>query len=130
METYRMKGIYGEGDVYVLKTIEDWDEYEKLCRERNSDFLQYNPNFFSLKEDFEKYIGKVWQDKEQLRYTYNDEPVYVEYKVIAIEDNNPMMDWYWIVQNVDDDRDVKSILANSYDLENGIKNLNKVGTGT
>lgn len=121
METYRMKGIYGEGDVYVLKTIEDWDEYEKLCRERNSDFLQYNPNFFSFKEDFEKYIGKVWQDKEQLRYTYNDEPVYVEYKVIAIEDNNPMMDWYWIVQNVDDDRDIKSILANSCDLKNGIK---------
>ena len=120
METYRMKGIYGEGDVYVLKTIKDWDEYEKLCRERNSDFLKYNPNFFSLKEDFEKYIGKVWQDKEQLRYTYNDEPVYVEYKVIAIEDNNPMMDWYWIVQNVDDDRDVKSILANSCDLKNGI----------
>ena len=121
MEIYRMKGIYGEGDVYVLKTIEDWDEYEKLCRERNSDFLQYNPNFFSFKEDFEKYIGKVWQDKEQLRYTYNDEPVYVEYKVIAIEDNNPMMDWYWIVQNVDDDRDIKSILANSCDLKNGIK---------
>ena len=121
METYRMKGIYGEGDVYVLKTIEDWDEYEKLCRGRNSDFLQYNPNFFSFKEDFEKYIGKVWQDKEQLRYTYNGEPVYVEYKVIAIEDNNPMMDWYWIVQNVDDDRDVKSILANSCDLKDGIK---------
>ena len=121
METYRMKGICGEGDVYVLKTIEDWDEYEKLCKERNSDFLKYNPNFFSFKEDFEKYIGKVWQDKEQLRYTYNDEPVYVEYKVIAIEDNNPMMDWYWIVQNVDDDRDVKSILANSCDLKNGIK---------
>ena len=121
METYRMKGIYGEGDVYVLKNIEDWDEYEKLCRERNSDFLKYNPNFFSFKEDFEKYIGKVWQDKNQLRYTYNGVPVYVEYKVIAIEDNNPMMDWYWIVQNVDDDRDVKSILANSCDLENGIK---------
>ena len=121
METYRMKGIYGEGDVYVLKTIEDWDEYEKLCKERNSDFLKYNPNFFSFKEDFEKYIGKTWQDKEQLRYTYNGVPVYVEYKVIAIEDNNPMMDWYWIVQNVDDDRDVKSILANSCDLENGIK---------
>lgn len=121
METYRMKGIYGEGDVYVLKTIEDWDEYEKLCKERNSDFLKYNPNFFSFKEDFEKYIGKTWQDKEQLRYTYNGVPVYVEYKVIAIEDNNPMMDWYWIVQNVDDDRDVKSILANSCDLKDGIK---------
>ena len=121
MEIYRMKGIYGEGDVYVLKTIEDWDEYEKLCREKNSDFLKYNPNFFSFKEDFEKYIGKIWKDKDQLRYTYNGVPVYVEYKVIAIEDNNPMMDWYWIVQNVDDDRDIKTILVNSYDLENGIK---------
>ena len=120
METYKMKGIYGEGDVYVLKTIEDWDEYEKLCRGRNSDFLKYNPNFFSFKEDFEKYIGKIWQDKDQLRYTYNGVPVYVEYKVIGIEDNNPMMDWYWIVQNVDDERDIKSILANSCDLENGI----------
>ena len=117
METYRMKGIYGEGDVYALKTIEDWDEYEKLCRER----IKYNPNFFSFKEDFEKYIGKIWKDKDQLRYTYNSVPVYVEYKVIAIEDNNPMMDWYWIVQNVDDDRDIKTILVNSYDLENGIK---------
>ena len=97
METYRMKGIYGEGDVYVLKTIEDWDEYEKLCKERNSDFLKYNPNFFSFKKDFEKYIGKTWQDKEQLRYTYNGVPVYVEYKVIAIEDNNPMMDWFPLI---------------------------------
>ena len=120
METYRMKGIYGEGDVYILKTMEDWDEYEKLCREKNSDFLKYNPNFFSFKEDFEKYIGKVWQDKEQLRYTYNGVPVYVEYKVIGLEDNGPMMDWYWIVQNVDDDRDIKSILANSWDLINGL----------
>ena len=121
METYKMKGIYGEGDVYVLKTMEDWDEYEKLCREKDTDFLKWNPNFFSFKEDFKKYIGKTWEDHNQLRYTFNDIPVYEEYKVIGIEDNNPMMDWYWIVQNVDDDRDIKTILVNSYDLENGIK---------
>ena len=120
METYKMKGIYGEGDVYVLKTMEDWDEYEKLCREKDTDFLKWNPNFFSFKEDFKKYIGKTWEDHNQLRYTFNGIPVYEEYKVIGIEDNNPMMDWYWIVQNVDDDRDVKSILANSYDLINGL----------
>ena len=120
METYKMKGIYCEGDVYVLKTMEDWDEYEKLCREKDPDFLKWNPNFFSFKEDFKKYIGKTWEDHNQLRYTFNDIPVYEEYKVIGIEDNNPMMDWYWIVQNVDDDRDIKSILANSCDLENGI----------
>ena len=121
METYKMKGIYGEGDVYVLKTMEDWDEYEKLCREKDPDFLKQNPNFFSFKEDFKKYIGKTWEDHSQLRYTFNDIPVYEEYKVIGIEDNNPMMDWYWIVQNLDDDRDVKSILVNSLDLKDGIK---------
>ena len=56
-----------------------------------------------------------------MRYTFNGVPVYVEYKVIGVEDNGPMMDWYWIVQNVDDERDVKSILVNSWDLKEGIK---------
>ena len=120
METYSMKGIYGEDDVYVLKTMDDWDEYERLCREKDPDFLKWNPNFFSFKEDFKKYIGKTWEDHNQLRYTFNDIPAYEEYKVIGIEDNNPMMDWYWIVQNLDDDRDVKSILVNSCDLVNGL----------
>ena len=121
MEIYRQNGIYGEGDVYVLKTMEDWDDYEKVCREEDPDFLKWNPNFFAFKEEFREFIGKIWQDKDQLRYTYNGEPVYVEYRVIAIEDNKPWMDWYWIVQNVDDDRDIKYILGNSWDLKNGIK---------
>ena len=121
MKTYTMKGIYGEGTVYVMETLEDWDEYEKLLKSNDSEFLKRNPNFYAIKEEFKEYIGKIWQDKEQLRYTLNGVPVYVEYKVIGIEDNNPMMDWYWIVQNVDDDRDVKSILTNSWDLKEGIK---------
>ena len=121
MEIYRQNGIYCEGDVYVLKTMEDWDEYEKVCREKDQDFLKWNPNFFAFKEEFKEFIGKIWKDKDQLRYTYNGEPVYVEYRVIAIEDNKPWMDWYWVVQNVDDDRDIKYILGNSWDLKNGIK---------
>lgn len=120
MQTYIEKGIYGEGEVYVLKTMEDWDEYEKMLKDEGPDFLNYDPNFYSFKEDFKKYIGKIWQDKNQLRYTYNGVPVYVEYKVIAIEDDYAMLDWYWIVQNVDDDRDIKHILANSTELEEGI----------
>lgn len=109
METYIQNGIYGEGIVYVLKTIEDWDIYEKLSRDKDPDFLKYNPNFFSFKEEFKKYIGKIWQDKKQLRYKYNGIPVYVEYKIIAIEDNKPWMDWYWVAQNVDDERDIQYI---------------------
>ena len=122
MKTYTTKGIYGEDDVYVLETLEDWDEYEKVLKDIDKDFIiKYNPNFYSFKEDFKKYIGKIWQDKDQLRYRFNGIPVYEEYKVIAIEDDNANLDWYWVVQNVDDDRDIKYVLANSWYMQNGIK---------
>ena len=124
MKIYKEKSLFipgAEGNVYVLETMEDWDEYEKILKEMDQDFLKWNPNFYSFKEDFKKYIGKIWQDKNQLRYMFNGEPVYVEYKVIALEDDNPNMDWYWVVRNVDDDRDVKRVLANSWDMQNGIK---------
>jgi hypothetical protein len=124
MKIYTEKSLFipgAEGNVYVLETMEDWDEYEKILKEMDQDFLKWNPNFYSFKKDFKKYIGKIWQDKNQLRYMFNGEPVYVEYKVIALEDDNPNMDWYWVVRNVDDDRDVKRVLANSWDMQNGIK---------
>ena len=122
MKTYTTKGIYGEDTVYVLETLEDWDEYEKVLKDIDKDFItKYNPNFYSFKEDFKKYIGKIWQDKDQLRYRFNGVPVYEEYKVIAIEDDNANLDWYWVVQNVDDDRDIKYVLANSWYMQNGIK---------
>lgn len=122
MKTYTAKGICGEDTVYVLETLEDWDEYEKILKDIDKDFItKYNPNFYSFKEDFKKYIGKIWQDKNQLGYRINGKPVYVEYKVIAIEDDNANMDWYWVVQNVDDDRDIKYINGNSWDMPNGIK---------
>ena len=124
MKIYTEKSLFipgTEGNVYVIETIEDWDEYEKILKDEDQDFLKWNPNFYSFKDDFKKYIGKIWQDKNQLRYMFNGEPVYVEYKVIALEDDDPNMDWYWVVQNVDDDRDIKRVLANSYDMQNGIK---------
>ena len=124
MKIYKEKSLFipgAEGNIYVLETMEDWDEYEKILKDEDPDFLKWNPNFYSFKEDFKKYIGKIWQDKNQLRYMFNGEPVYVEYKVIALEDDDPNMDWYWVVQNVDDDRDVKRVLANSWDMQNGIK---------
>lgn len=122
MKTYETKGIIGEDTVYVLETLEDWDEYEKILKDIDKDFItKYNPNFYSFKEDFKKYIGKIWRDKNQLRYRINGRPVYMEYKVIAIEDDYANMDWYWVVQNVDDDRDIKYINGNSWDMRNGIK---------
>ena len=124
MKIYKEKSLFipgAEGNIYVLETMEDWDEYEKILKDEDPDFLKWNPNFYSFKKDFKKYIGKIWQDKNQLRYMFNGEPVYVEYKVIALEDDDPNMDWYWVVRNVDDDWDVKRVLANSWDMQNGIK---------
>lgn len=121
MKTYKETGVYGEGDVYVLETLEDWDDYEKICKEQDTGFINWNPNFYAFKKEFESYIGKIWEDKNQLRYTYNGNPVYVEYKVIGIEDNYAQMDWYWVVKNTKDENDIKYILANSWDLFNGLK---------
>ena len=89
--------------------MEDWDELERIKRSKSPEFPKWTPAFFDIKEDFRKFIGKIWQDKEKLRYLYNGEPVYVQYRIIAIEDNDPMADFYWVVQNVDDDRDIKYI---------------------
>ena len=125
MKIYTEKSLFipgAEENVYVLETMEDWDEYEKILNDIGENYIkECNPNFYSFKEDFKKYIGKIWQDKKQLRYKVNGKPVYVEYKVIALEDDFANLDWYWVLQNVDDDRDFKYVLANSWDMQNGIK---------
>lgn len=111
MKTYKGKHfIYGiECTDYVLETLSDWDEYEKLLKE-NPNFSKVNPNFYSFKEDFEKYHGRIWKDSR------TDE----RYRVIGIEDSNTADDWYWIVENLDDPRDTMYILANSWDLVEGL----------
>jgi len=113
MRIYTHKGIYGEGESYVMETLEDFDEYEKILKDRDS--LKYNPNFYEFKEDFKKYIGKIWEDRDNIRYCFNGTPVYPQYKLIAIEDDSPNADWYWVAQNVDDDRDFKYLLCNCPD---------------
>ena len=122
MKKYKCKGLlYGEGPVYVLESLEDWNEYEKICKEENPDFIKLNPNFYAIKEEFKEYIGRVWEDKSEIRYKLNGKPVYKEYYVVGVEDNCPWMDWYWILQNIDDPKDIKNILVNSHDLKNGLK---------
>ena len=122
MKKYKCKGLlYSEGTVYVLESLEDWDEYEKIYKEENPDFLKQNPNFYVIKEEFKEYIGRVWEDKSEIRYKLNGRAVYKGYDVVGVEDNCPWMDWYWILQNIDDPKDIKNILVNSHDLKNGLK---------
>jgi len=121
MKIYKQNGMYGEGNVYLLETLEDWDEYEKICKEQDPDFPKWNPNFYAIKEEFKEYISRIWEDKSAIRYKLNGIPVYKEYYVVGVEDNCPWMDWYWKVQNVDNPNDVQFLLVNSHDLQEGIK---------
>lgn len=122
MEIYKENGIYGEGDVYVLKSLEDFDEYEKLLESEEEGYIKkYNPNFYAFKEEFIQYIGKIWKDKNKRIYTLNGVPKYKEYKVIAIEDNLSWADWYWLLQNTQNEKDIKYLLANGSDLKDGLK---------
>ena len=100
---------------YALYTLDDWDEYEKILK-KNGDFLN---TFYSFKEDFIKYIGKTWTNKYDYSHTKKGAPV-ANYKVIGMEDNNAMLDWYFIVQNIEDENDIQYVLVNSTDIEEGL----------
>lgn len=102
-----------EGTVYVMETPEDFDKYAEMLGDECIRDCQ--PNFYVFKDEFTKYKDRIWQDKSQLRYEFNGMPKYEEYKVIAIEDNTPCYDWYWVVQNTDDERDIKYINVLMFD---------------
>ena len=121
MKITKENGICGLQNVYTLETLEDWDEYEALCLKKDPEFFKWNPNFYSFKEDFKKYIHKHWYDKDNIRYKFNDEPVYNEYEVVAIQDDDSMADWYWYLKNVNNPNDVKYLLVNSNKLKLGLK---------
>lgn len=114
MKTYDAKGIYGEGTVYVMEKPEDFDEYEKILGKEC--IKTYNSNFYSFRDEFKEKIGTWWEDPKQFKYMYNGEPVYVRYKIIGLEDNKPWADWFWIVQNEDDPRDIRYINCNDPDF--------------
>lgn len=118
--------LHNKKNVYLLKTPEDWRQYEALLKSSGDDFLVYNPNFYIIKDEFERYVGKIWQDKEHLRYTYNGQPVYKEYKIIAVEDNNVMLDWYWVLQNVNNPDEIKYVLCDDDNFEYGLKTLSDI----
>lgn len=122
MKTYVEKCPFHPGKPectnYVLYTLEDWDEYEQILKAKG-DFLKWNPNFYSFKEDFMKYIGKIWSNEHYYFHTKKGKPV-GKYKIIGMEDSNSMQDWYFLAQNIDDDRDIEYILVNSHDIDEGL----------
>lgn len=107
MKKFRKSGIYGEDDVWVLETLEDFDEYLKLNKDTS---LSLTGWYNVFKNGFTKYKDKYINDKNQLRYMFNGKGVYVRYKLIAVEVNDAWCDVYWVLENEDDPRDVKTVL--------------------
>lgn len=103
-------GLYGKGYVYTLYTLEDFDIYENYLNTIDNDYIKkYNPNFHSFKEDFKKYVGKLWS------ITKNE-----TYRVIGIEDDDTMADWYWVLENIENPSDIIYQLANDSDFYKGL----------
>ena len=121
MKVYRKNGLFGEGDVYVLETESDWIEYEAYLREINSGCTDVlDPNFAIFKRMLLKYVGKVWEDKGSIRYMLNGNPVYRKYRIIGMEEDDSNLERYWIMRNIDDDRDIIRILAGDVDIRKGL----------
>lgn len=111
MRTHQENGIYGIGTVYVLEKVEDFDELA-AAKGYSLEDLDKHPNLSSFKEDFIKYIGKIWVDK-------SDSDIKL-FRIIGLEDNEPMADWYWVVEYVNDKSIVKYPMANDPDFYRNI----------
>lgn len=97
MEHTTEKGVYGKGNVWRFYTIEEAE--------------RHNPKSASWQHCVERM-------KECLGKTVVL-PGNREYKIIGIEDNEPYMDYYWILENEFGDR--KYELAGYADFYKNIK---------
>lgn len=88
---------YREDNVYLIERIEDFEEWRQLHKNSNG-----NRFADEMEDEFRQYIGKTWINPKTGNH----------YKIIGLEDNNAWMDWYWVIQNIDDDRDISHELAN------------------
>ena len=81
MEHTTEKGIYGEGNVWRFYTVEEAEQHNTT-----------SAVWKHIVERMKDYLGKTWIGKG------------CEYKIIGLEDNEPYLDYYWILENEDGDR--------------------------
>ena len=110
MEHTIQKGIYGEGNVWQFYDIEEAEQHKD-----NSSSWKY------VVERMKQCLGKIWLDKKDILYFYDDIPIYREYKIIGVEDNEPFCDYYWILEDQNNPRSRKYELVNSADFYKQIK---------
>ena len=103
MKSYTTKGVYGEKESYALETLDDWKEYEAILVSEK--LMKFNPNFYEFKRDFIRNIEKKVANGGQI------------YELGGVEDNNSMLDWYYICKNINNEQDVKYYLMDDTELE-------------
>ena len=96
MEHTIEKGIYGEGDVWRFYTVEEAEQHNM-----KSESWKY------IVEQMKDCLGKTWTGRG------------CEYKIIGLEDNEPYLDYYWILENESGDRIYE--LVNFADFYKNIK---------
>ena len=110
MEHTIQNGIYGEGNVWQFYDVEEAEQHKG-----NSSSWKY------VVERMKHCLGKIWLDKKDILYFYEDTPIYREYKIIGVEDNDPFCDYYWILEDQCHQRSRKYELVNSADFYKQIK---------
>lgn len=87
MEHVKAKGIYGEGDVWRFYTVEEAEKHD-------SKSAAWNHLVGRMKEC----LGKTWINRDRLTTKER------AYKIIGLEDNEPYLDYYWILENESGER--------------------------
>ena len=95
MKHYMEKGLYEtEMDVWDFYSVDEMIAHETEC-----------PNWKFCIRDAERYLGRLWHDDE-VRYLLNGKPIYRNiYRIVGLEDNNAMADYYWILRPLNEDGD-------------------------
>ena len=101
-------GIYGKGNIWRFYTVDEAEKHDK-----ESESWKY------VIDRLKKYLGKTWVDRKTVRFLIEGEPVYKEYKIIGVEDNEPYCDYYWILE--DETHAIRYELINSVDFYKNIK---------
>ena len=87
-------GFHGEmRDVWQFFSLKEMREHKTDCE-----------NWKYCLKDAKKYFGQYWHD-DNVRYQLNGRNIYKMYEIIGFEDNDAVLDYYWILKPIDSDNE-------------------------
>lgn len=82
-----------ERDVWQFFSLKEMKSHKTSCE-----------NWKYCLKDAKKYLGQKWHDNN-VRYKLNGRNIYKMYEIIGFEDNNAVLDYYWILKPIDSDNE-------------------------